>query len=123
MEWEQQNRGKHNGTVNGFKYFACPEKQGSLLKYQKIEFGYRLEIALFKRYFRVEELHHAKDIYDNIQQIKEGLKHEEKGGKEEDAKVEEVMIKKIHKIQYDAEAYLDTVKQKKKILIEFVGFD
>lgn len=57
-----------------------------------------MEIALFKRYFRVEELHHAKDIYDNIQQIKEGLKHEEKGGKEEDAKVEEVMIKKIHKI-------------------------
>ena len=40
-----------------------------------------------------------------------------------EAKIEEAITKKIHKIEYDAEAYLDTVKQSKKILIEFVGFD
>lgn len=41
-----------------------------MIKYEKIEFGYRLETALFKRYFRAEELHQAKDIYDNMKQIK-----------------------------------------------------
>ena len=42
MEWEEHHRGKHNGTVNGHSYFVCADKQGSLIKYEKIEFGYRL---------------------------------------------------------------------------------
>lgn len=42
-----------------------------MIKYEKIEFGYRLETALFRRYFRADELHHAKDIYDNIKRIKQ----------------------------------------------------
>ena len=33
------------------------------------------------------------------------------------------MTKKIHKIEYDAQAFLYTVKKSKKIAIEFVGFD
>lgn len=33
MEWDELNRGKHGGTVNGFKYFECPEGQGSMIKY------------------------------------------------------------------------------------------
>jgi hypothetical protein len=52
MEWEDYGRGKHDGTVSGHKYFECPANQGSMIKYEKIEFGYRLEIALFKRYFK-----------------------------------------------------------------------
>jgi tubulin-specific chaperone E len=64
-------------------------------------------------------LHHAKNVYDNIQLIKKEIKEEE--GKED--KLEAAITKKVAKIEYDAEAYLDTVKQKKKILIEFVGFD
>jgi hypothetical protein len=31
--------------------------------------------------------------------------------------------KKVHKIEYDAEAYISTIKKSKKIMIEFVGFD
>lgn len=54
MEWDEAGRGKHNGTVNGHEYFKCNDKGGSLLKYEKIEFGYKLETALFKRYFRPE---------------------------------------------------------------------
>ena len=42
IEWEEVNRGKHDGTVNGHQYFKCAKNQGSLLKYEKIEFGYRL---------------------------------------------------------------------------------
>lgn len=32
------------------------------------------------------------------------------------------MKKKVHKIEYDTEAYVNTLKSK-KIMIEFVGFD
>jgi dynactin complex subunit len=71
IEWDEANRGKHNGTVNGYKYFTCDTNKGSMIKYEKIEFGYRLETALFRRYFRADELHHAKDIYDNIKRIKQ----------------------------------------------------
>ena len=59
-------------------WFSCGDKKGSMIKYEKIEFGYRLEIALFKRYFKAEELHHAKDIYENLKQIKKELKEEQK---------------------------------------------
>ena len=52
-----------------------------MLKFEKIEFGYKLETALFKRYFRAEELHHAKDIYESLRSYKEELK-EESAGKE-----------------------------------------
>ena len=135
LEWDEDNRGKHNGTVKGFQYFKCAANKGSMIKYEKIEFGYRLEIALFKRYFKSEELHHAKDIYDNLKQVKEEMKEEEKKkgvvevdtkeeeNEEKEESLEKAVFKKIHKIEYDAEAYIDTVKQKKKILIEFVGFD
>jgi len=54
IEWDEANRGKHNGTVNGYKYFTCDASKGSMIKYEKIEFGYRLETALFRRYFRAD---------------------------------------------------------------------
>jgi len=36
IEWDEANRGKHNGTVNGYKYFACDTNKGSMIKYEKI---------------------------------------------------------------------------------------
>lgn len=36
VEWDEVNRGKHNGTVGGHCYFTCPELQGSLLKFDKV---------------------------------------------------------------------------------------
>jgi dynactin complex subunit len=54
VEWDELSRGKHNGTVNGHTYFICPDRQGSLLKYDKIEFGYKLLTGYFKRYFKTE---------------------------------------------------------------------
>lgn len=122
IEWDDLNRGKHNGTVNGYQYFSCPDNMGSMVKYEKIEFGYRLETALFKRYFRAEELHHAKDIYDNLKQIKNNFKEGETS-ESKNAKIEEAGTKKVHTVEYDAEAYFDTIKKTKKIMIEFIGFD
>lgn len=54
--------------------------------------------------------------------IKQELKTEGVCG-DKSGKIEEAITKKTHKIEYDAEAYLNTVKKSKKILIEFVGFD
>jgi hypothetical protein len=41
-----------------------------MVKYEKIELGYRLETALFKRYFRAEEMHHARNIYEELKNYK-----------------------------------------------------
>lgn len=70
VEWDEPQRGKHNGTVNGYVYFTCGDLQGSIVKYDKIEFGYKLETGFFKRYFRVEQIYHAKSIYDQMEIIK-----------------------------------------------------
>lgn len=42
LEWDEEGRGKHNGTVNGHQYFKCKDKWGSMVKFEKIEFGYKL---------------------------------------------------------------------------------
>lgn len=42
VEWDEEKRGKHNGTVSGHVYFTCKEQQGSMLKFDKVEFGYKL---------------------------------------------------------------------------------
>ena len=34
-----------------------------------------------------------------------------------------MLAKKVHKIEYDSEAYINTLKENKKIMVEFVGFD
>ena len=36
LEWDEEGRGKHNGTVSGYKYFECKEKNGSMVKFEKI---------------------------------------------------------------------------------------
>lgn len=33
------------------------------------------------------------------------------------------MVKKIHKTEYDSEAYVETLNEKRKIMVEFIGFD
>lgn len=52
--------------------------------------------------------------------MKKELKEETE--EERNAKSESV-VKKVHKVEYDAEAYFDTIKKSKKIMIEFIGFD
>ena len=33
LEWDEDGRGKHNGTVKGYKYFECSQNKGSMIKY------------------------------------------------------------------------------------------
>jgi hypothetical protein len=48
-----------------------------MVKYEKIEFGYRLETALFKRYFKSEEMHHARNIYEELKLFKKEINEKE----------------------------------------------
>ena len=41
MEWDDITRGRHNGCVNGYKYFETTDNlnSGTLLKIEKANFG------------------------------------------------------------------------------------
>jgi len=50
IEWDDPKRGKHNGNVNGVKYFECGEGCGSLVKPEKIAKGVSFMDAVNERY-------------------------------------------------------------------------
>lgn len=67
VEWDNKEKGKHNGTVEEFQYFeASGPKAGSLVLAKKAEFGHEIVEALVRRYFRDHEvneiLKHKEDI-------------------------------------------------------------
>ena len=39
VEWDEESRGKHNGTVENVVYFKCNDNSGSLLKFSKVNYG------------------------------------------------------------------------------------
>ncbi|KAJ8974188.1 hypothetical protein NQ317_004867 [Molorchus minor] len=56
IDWDDIDRGKHNGTVNGVHYFStrCP-KSGSFLRREKVNFGQSLAVAIRFRYGERED--------------------------------------------------------------------
>ncbi|PXF49949.1 Tubulin-specific chaperone E [Gracilariopsis chorda] len=54
IEWDRAERGKHNGTVDGVKYFECENESGSLIKLKRIGNGGRSNLmqAVRMRYER-----------------------------------------------------------------------
>lgn len=52
VEWDRAGRGKHDGTVEGVKYFECEMGRGSLVKGRRIGDGGRRSVmqAVRKRY-------------------------------------------------------------------------
>ncbi len=52
IEWDDERRGKHNGTIENFKYFETKDQKnsGSLIKISKVNFGLNLEEALNFKY-------------------------------------------------------------------------
>lgn len=72
VEWDDETKGKHNGTVEGFKYFeAKGEKAGSLVVSKKAEFGQEIIEALIRRYFKD---HEVNEILKNKNDILNYLK-------------------------------------------------
>lgn len=68
IEWDDVNRGKHNGTVDGCYYFECENKEkngGSLVKLSKVNVGYTLKEAIdFKYNFEEKADEKSKFIND-----------------------------------------------------------
>lgn len=63
VEWDDESRGKHNGTVDGCQYFICQNQTGgSLLKFNKVNFGSTFQEAIDFKYnfFNSEK---ADDLY------------------------------------------------------------
>jgi len=52
VEWHEESRGKHNGTVEKYKYFETKNNKnsGSLIKISKVNFGLDLEEAINFKY-------------------------------------------------------------------------
>lgn len=53
IEWDDQRRGKHNGTVDGVKYFECLKTEGtgaSFIRYHKAKKTRTILSALHERY-------------------------------------------------------------------------
>lgn len=56
IEWDDANRGRHNGTVNGHYYFETRfPKSGSLIRSEKIDKFETLENAIRERYLPPEQ--------------------------------------------------------------------
>jgi len=63
IEWDDPNRGKHNGTVNGFKYFECRDGCGSLVKPEKINTGVSFLEALKIKYLTGKDAKDEEDLF------------------------------------------------------------
>jgi len=100
VQWDNYNRGKHNGTIENYQYFTCDDgkNSGTLLKLEKANFG----ISVF------DGIHHR--YYNKTTQTKDSLKSDS------------IVNKQGLEIQYDEEAYFETSKKFKK-KVEFIGFD
>ncbi len=93
IEWDNPARGKHNGTVNGFKYFVCEYTSGastggSLIKFEKANFGVSLPVATGNKYKKYDEMNAEE--------------------KAEEGKAEQEM-------------YVNTTKKDKRLTVQFVG--
>ena len=66
LEWDDKNRGKHNGTVDGYEYFKTSnnENSGSLIKMTKVNIGQTFKAALGYKYNFYEE--EGNDYHKNV---------------------------------------------------------
>ncbi|KAK3697992.1 hypothetical protein QZH41_014374, partial [Actinostola sp. cb2023] len=62
VEWDDENRGKHDGTLDGVSYFTCSHpKNGSFVRLKKVEFGVSVVDALRLKY--------GDDVQKHIQDL------------------------------------------------------
>lgn len=100
VEWDDPERGRHNGTVEGVEYFKCKGdlNAGSLLKADKVNYGIGIYTSILQRYF--------KDKTQATEPSKENQIVDERG----------------NSIEVDDDIYVQTAKKFKK-KIEFLGFN
>ncbi|CAD8054213.1 unnamed protein product [Paramecium sonneborni] len=126
VEWDQVERGRHNGTVQGYSYFKTTDgaNSGSLLKKEKVSFGNRLWEALFLKYFKeippqlLQEMAVQEQVKDEFLQEHQDLTNIQ----DEKSKMITLINQKQVKIEFDDTAFFETMKKRKK-MVEFYGFD
>ncbi|CAK92473.1 unnamed protein product (macronuclear) [Paramecium tetraurelia] len=126
VEWDQADRGRHNGTVQGYTYFKTTDgaNSGSLLKKEKVSFGNKLWEALFLKYFKeippqlLQEMEVQEQVKDEFLQEHSDLANHQ----DEKSKVITLINQKQVKIEFDDTAFFETMKKRKK-MVEFYGFD
>ena len=72
-----------------------------MVKYDKIEFGYKVEAGFFRRYFRTEEVYTAKTLYKQLEEIKKTSTSET-----EKKQLRDELGRRKRNIEYDVEAYV-----------------
>ena len=122
IQWDNASRGRHNGMVQGVQYFETDDglDSGSLLKVEKANFGITIYDGILIRYFHNQAVPvigtENKENGDNkdSKDVKDGTDNKE----ETEGQVNEKGVQ----IEYDEEAYFETVRKFKK-KVEFLGFD
>ncbi len=68
IEWDEESRGKHDGTVENYNYFDTKNKKnsGSLIKISKVNFGISLEEALKFKYNFENQKNEKYDFMNNL---------------------------------------------------------
>lgn len=114
--WDSKERGNHSGTVEGTRYFDCPNniKNGSLVKAEKLNFGVTALEAFIKKYFKDEE---AKQLLSDKTHLSSRLLTMIQFLKEKEINSDPSKIQ----TEYDEEAIIKTSINFKKI--EFIGWD
>ena len=116
IQWDNASRGRHNGTVKGAQYFTCDDgnDSGSLLKVDKANFGISIYNGILLRYFNNQpETNTTAEQTGQTEQTEQTEKTE---------KTENYVNEKGIAVEYDQEAYFETVRKFKK-KVEFLGFD
>lgn len=125
IQWDNPTRGRHNGTVQGIQYFISDngDTAGSLLKVDKANFGITIYDGILLRYFPNPVSHETQQAQstqpastDNTAGTAAPVGETEKA--EEGSFVNEKGVK----VEFDTEAYFETVRKFKK-KVEFLGFD
>ena len=109
VEWDDPERGRHNGTVEGVEYFKCRDNlnAGSLLKADKVNYGQNIYNGLLQRYFKDPvSAKDSKDTKETKDETKENVEVDARG----------------NSIEVDEDIYVQTAKKFKK-KIEFLGFN
>lgn len=54
IEWDDVNRGRHNGSVQNHTYFTTTNNlnSGTLLKIEKVNLGITIIEGIFQKYFK-----------------------------------------------------------------------
>lgn len=124
VEWDDETRGKHNGTVENFVYFQTKNNKnsGSLLKVERANFGIEILDGIISKYFKEDPLTIKEQLLQEFA-IMDNFSDNQKA--EEESKTSEMLVKKEKgpiSVEYDEDAYFETIRKHKK-KVEFVGFD